>query len=77
MKTCNRREPPPPSRWGRSSTGTPFRVSLCSRRDHLGRKLYRLVFAEGVKGSRHWTLADLQAAGVRWLKRRPRELPAA
>lgn len=68
-----RREPPPPSRWGRSPKGVYFYVVHTTKRDGRGRKLYRCRYVEGVVG-RHWTLDELVEAGVRWLKRKPSAL---
>jgi len=66
------REAPPPSKWGRTASGSPFRVVLLSKRDPRGRKLYRLLWLEhNVKGTKEWTLDELLDSKVRWLKRRP------
>jgi hypothetical protein len=67
----NRRESPPPSRWGRSKGGIPFYLVHTTKRDAQGRKLYRLKYAQGILG-RHWTFQELEEAGVRWLQRRPK-----
>ena len=69
------RESPPPSRWGRSKTGkVPFYLIHSTKRDHRGRKLYRCDYGRGIKG-RYWTLEELEEAGVRWLKRKPKDWP--
>ena len=69
----NKREPNPPSRWGKSSPlGVYFEVCRLSKRDDRGRKCYRLRYlAYGNKTRTIWTLDDLTAAGVRWLKNKP------
>ena len=66
-----KREPPPPSRWGRSKSGTYFYVIHTTTRDPKGRKHYRLLFPGGAKSGFLWTLERLNEAGVRWLKRKP------
>lgn len=69
------REAPPPSIWGKTRSGSYFRVVKLSKRNARGEKLYRLWWIEHkVKGTKEWTLAELVECGVRWLKRRP---PAA
>ena len=58
--------------FGRTISGSYFKLILQRQRDRRGRKLYRLLFLEdGVKGSALWTLEDLVAAGVTFRKRRP------
>ena len=70
-KKRHQSETPPPSRWGRSKSGTVyFYLVHTTKRDEHGRKLYRCKFQPGVVG-RHWTLQELEEAGVRWLKRKP------
>ncbi len=65
------REAPPPSRWGRSGkAGIYFYLVHTTQRSHRGEKLYRCRYQEGVVG-RHWTLQELEDAGVHWLKRKP------
>ncbi len=68
-KVTNRREAPPPSRWGRSKNGIYFYLVHTTKRDDQGRKLYRLKYQPGVVG-RHWTFEELDE-WVTWLKRRP------
>ncbi len=66
------REAPPPGRYGRSRTGTPFEITGGRKRDHLGRKLYRLRYMDpDIRGSQEWTLDELINSGVRFLQRRP------
>jgi len=72
-KTRKPREAPPPGDYVRSTGGTPARLRRTSRTTSDGRWLYRLDFGS-VVGSQEWTVADLEAAGVRWLRRRPTEL---
>lgn len=62
-----------PARWTRSKTGTFAEVTRVVKRHADGRRLYRLRFGCGVRGNQLWTLAELIDAGVRWLKRRPRD----
>ena len=64
-------ESPPPSRWGVSPRGVYFYLVHTKHRDLEGRKLYRCKYEPGVVG-RHWTLQELMAEPVRWLKRKPR-----
>jgi len=66
------RETPPPGKFGRSQSGVYFRIVLQRDRNARGEKLYRLYYlADGVRGNHLWTKAELEAAGIRWLKRRP------
>lgn len=71
------REAPPPSRWGKSRTGTAkFVVRKVGFRNKHGAKLYRLgyLMAEGrppLFSQQLWTLAQLNASGVVWLKEPP------
>jgi hypothetical protein len=67
------RETPPPSRYGKSKTGTYFYLIHTTHRDHMGRKLYRLRFDHGGAGTT-WTMEQLEEAGIRWLKNRPSAL---
>ncbi len=69
------REAPPPSRWGKSKNGTYFYLVHTKDRTDKGEKLYRCRYATRVTG-RHWTLAELNDNGVRWLKRRPSSFDA-
>ncbi len=71
------REAPPPSRWGRSKTGTAFTWRKVGFRDSRGRKLYRLGYfmAPGSpplwSSGMLWTLDGLTNAGVEWLDASP------
>lgn len=71
------REAPPPSRWGRSKTGTLFTWRKIGYRDNKGRKLYRLGYYMALGrpplySSGHlWTLEELARAGVEWLPEAP------
>lgn len=68
------RETPPPSKWGRSSSGTYFEITNMqgTARDLRGRKLYLLRYLkDDVTGNQLWSLDDLNEAGVRWLKHKP------
>ena len=68
-----RAESPPPSKWIRSRGGTYARVILQRQRNDAGKKLYRLRYLSyDIKSPKLWTLADLNDAGVRWLKNKPR-----
>lgn len=71
-----RRESPLPSRWVRSRVaGVPAYVVQCSKRDDLGRKLYRLRFTfDGLllTSSKTWTREELEQR-VRFLKRKPHD----
>lgn len=74
MAKRNRREPPPPSKWGRSKNGTYFYVVHTTKRDYNGRKLYRMFYLADpqIKGNQLWTLEDLEKSECRWLKNKPR-----
>ena len=67
------REAPPPTRFGKSAVfGTYFEIRGGRHRDARGRKLYRLFYvASGVLGTQQWTLDELVATGVKFLKRLP------
>jgi len=67
-----KRESPPPSRWGRSKNGIYFYLVHTTKRNHRGEKLYRAKFSHRLTSPTFWTLADLTAAGVRWLKNKPK-----
>lgn len=76
------REAPPPSKWGKSKNGSSkFVVRKLRHRNYRGQKLYRLGYANhGSKplfGSQIWTLEELEAAGVVWLKASPFTDPEA
>ena len=62
----------PPAEWVRSPSGTVAQVTRVTKRDAHGRRLYRLRYEEGVRGSKTWTVEELVAAAGRWLKRKPR-----
>jgi len=64
------REAPPPGKYARSRGGTAAEIVRTSRLSPDGRWLYRLWYGE-VLGSREWTLAELEALGLRWMTRRP------
>lgn len=73
-KTRKPQEAPPPAPFVRSCSGTPARLRRTSRTDATGRLwLYRLDYGD-VVGTRTWTLPELQALDLQWLKRRPRDL---
>jgi len=61
----------PPSRWGRSRSGTYFYVIHSGKRDYRRCKLYRLKFLK-VTSSKLWTFEELEEARVRWLKNKPK-----
>lgn len=65
------REAPPPAQFIRSCSGTVARLRRTAKRTSGGLWLYRLCYGD-VVGHQYWTVADLQAAGVQWLRRRPR-----
>ena len=71
-KPKSRRESPPPSKWVKSKSGTVAQVTTVTKRDHRGRRLYRLRYAEGVRGSQTWTIEELAGWVSRWLKNKPR-----
>lgn len=62
----------PPSKWLRSTSGVPARVITSTKRGGDGSKLYRLDYGN-VRSSYCFTLSELQGAGVRWLKNKPRD----
>ena len=67
------REAPPPGKFGRTRSGSPFRPILQRERSPRGEKLYRLFWLDyEVKGTGTFTMEQLSEAGVRWLKRAPR-----
>jgi len=72
-----RREPPPPGMFGRTRSGSYFKLCLQKKRDRRGRKLYRLLFEEGVRGTQLWTIDELVTEGVRFLRRRPARMRPA
>jgi hypothetical protein len=75
MANRNRRESPPPSRWGRSKRGTYFYVIHTVKRDHKGRKLYRLRYLyppPEITSPKLWTLDELEETDMRWLKNKPK-----
>lgn len=61
----------PPARWCRSKGGHYF--ELCPRgRNGDGRRLYRLRgLPYGALGKKRWTIEELEADGVLWLKTKP------
>jgi len=70
------REAPPPSRFGRSKSGSPFVLRRLSYRNATGAKLYRLGYLISPElpplyGNQTWTLAQLEAAGVIWIDYNP------
>lgn len=71
------REAPPPSKWGRSRTGTAlFVVRKVGYRNHRGQKLYRLGYKVSDErgplfSQQLWTLDELTKSGVVWLKESP------
>lgn len=60
----------PPSKWLRSTNGTPALVTTTRR---AGVLFYRLRYSGGTLGSQLWTFDELLRAGVRWLKNKPRD----
>lgn len=67
------REAPPPAKYVRSVGGVPARVKKTSKTTDDGRWLYRLDYGN-VVGTQLWTLSELEASGVKWLKIKPRDL---
>lgn len=67
MKPRERRAP---GRWIRSRSGCLARL-VRTKLTRDGRWLYRLRFQGGATGPAQWTLDDLEAQRVRWLRRRP------
>lgn len=64
------RESPPPTKWIRSHSGTPARIAKTTKkRDDAW--LYRLHFSDGIRGNALWTLNELKAQRVRFLKNKP------
>jgi hypothetical protein len=70
-KTTKPREPRPPGKWVRSKTGVYAKLVKTSQTTSDGLWYYRLRYEDGVVGQPCWTVAKLDAAGVRWLRRRP------
>jgi len=65
-------ESPPPSIWIKSKGGTYAEITNVTKRDRKGRKLYRLRYLNyNVRSPREWTLDELRATGVRFLKNKP------
>jgi len=63
-----------PGKYLRSSSGVPARLIKTSFRDDNDLWIYRLDYGD-VSGNGRWTLPQLTAAGVKFLKRRPSDLP--
>ena len=67
-------EAAPPGKYIRSAGGVPARLIKTSFRTDDDRWIYRLDFGD-VSGNGRWTLDSLIKAGVKFLKRRPSDLP--
>lgn len=70
----NKRESPPPGWYGRSKTGTYFRICrTIGRHPTTGEKYYRLKYydPDPIKGNGLFTLQQLKDSGVRFLRNRP------
>jgi len=67
-------EPAPPGKYLRSSGGVPARIVKTSKRSENDKWLYRLDYGN-VTGNGTWTLDQLLGAKVKFLKRRPSDLP--
>jgi hypothetical protein len=73
-KARKKPEPKAPGKYLRSSSGVPARlVKTCHRSDD-DLWLYRLDYGD-ITGNGLWTLARLIEVGVKFLKRRPSDLP--
>jgi len=69
-----------PSKWGKSKNGkTYFEIVKCTKRDELGRTVYRLRYfffykdgrAAFVEGNGLWTRDELLDCGIKFLKNKP------